>query len=599
MVRQLAKKGEEVVVGKHTLALIEKERRNKKADGVVGLSELQALKTMADQKLLGLRFSGEEPRFLDRFGREEADREARELAQAETAQLLTCSKVNAQVAEALGIQVAFLKTEKKLVLNIAKFFDDHTMSVHIKDGLPVFAKKGKPGAWQFTKVSDKVLTTEEVEDLSRDIVEKAKQNPEAFMEIEKEGATVVQYENYRIVLASPPFSKGVEITAVRPVVKLHLDDYKIKPELMTRLEERAEGIVIAGAPGAGKSTFAQALAEFYARKQKIVKTIEHPRDLNVMKEITQYGHLEGDPEGTGEVLLLARPDFTVYDELRKTRDFEVYSDMRLAGVGMIGVVHASKAIDTIHRFLGRLEMGVIPQVLDTVIFLKAGTIENVFELEMTVKVPAGMTEADLARPVVEVKDFFTKQPMFEIYTFGEETSIIPVKDSKDPIREMAGAELRRRLKDMMPGHRFEVEVQAGNSAVIYTDHDAIPKLIGRGGANVQEMEKQLGVGLDIRDINDLKKTRQTEGGHERPGRETGPASGGQKVAYDLTETGSTFNFFFDRQVVGRQVDFHMDNDFLFSAVVSKKGKVKVAKKSELGEALIAGKRKKARLEVRV
>jgi ATPase len=46
--------------------------------------------------------------------------------------------------------------------------------------------------------------------------------------------------------------------------------------------------------------------------------------------------------------------------------------MRLAGVGMIGVVHATRAIDAIQRLIGRVELGMIPQVVDTVIFIDKG-----------------------------------------------------------------------------------------------------------------------------------------------------------------------------------------------------------------------------------
>jgi hypothetical protein len=71
--------------------------------------------------------------------------------------------------------------------------------------------------------------------------------------------------------------------------------------------------------------------------------------------ITQYAPLDGKMENTADILLLVRPDYTIYDELRKTPDFMVFSDMRLAGVGMIGVVHATRAIDAVQRFIGRIE----------------------------------------------------------------------------------------------------------------------------------------------------------------------------------------------------------------------------------------------------
>ena len=53
-----------------------------------------------------------------------------------------------------------------------------------------------------------------------------------FIEIEREGSTIVQLGKYRIVITRPPFSDGWEITAVRPVKTLNLDDYKLSEKLM-------------------------------------------------------------------------------------------------------------------------------------------------------------------------------------------------------------------------------------------------------------------------------------------------------------------------------------------------------------------------------
>jgi ATPase len=133
-------------------------------------------------------------------------------------------------------------------------------------------------------------------------------------------------------------------------------------------------------------------------------------------------------ENTGDILLLVRPDYTLFDEVRKTRDFEVFADMRLAGVGLVGVTHGRKAIDAIQRLIGRVELGVIPHIVDTVIFIEAGRVKKVYELEMVVKVPFGMREADLARPVIQVRDFESNRPEYELYSYGEEVVVIPIRE---------------------------------------------------------------------------------------------------------------------------------------------------------------------------
>ena len=109
------------------------------------------------------------------------------------------------------------------------------------------------------------------------------------------------------------------------------------------------------------------------KKGFVVKTMESPRDLRVPDKITQYTALDGSMANTSDILLLVRPDYTIFDEMRRSRDFEVFADMRLAGVGMIGVVHSARAIDALQRLIGRLDLGTIPQVVDTIIFIPLST----------------------------------------------------------------------------------------------------------------------------------------------------------------------------------------------------------------------------------
>ena len=156
------------------------------------------------------------------------------------------------------------------------------------------------------------------------------------------------------------------------------------------------------------------MADFYSERGRVVKTFESPRDLQVKQGITQYTKLDGSFENSADILLLVRPDYTIFDEVRRREDFDIFADLRLTGVGMVGVVHANSPIDAIQRFLGKVELGIIPSILDTVIFVKDGGIEKVYELELKVRVPSGMVEADLARPVVEVRNFETKSLEYEI-----------------------------------------------------------------------------------------------------------------------------------------------------------------------------------------
>ncbi|CEG11614.1 conserved hypothetical protein [groundwater metagenome] len=350
------------------------------------------------------------------------DRLIMNIAKENNAVLITSDRLLAKISELYDVQVRLLKFTYKEP-EIFKFFDESTLSLHVKGGV-IFAKKGSVGNFRLEKISEGI-SEEMIKEYADEIYEYGMENK--FIEIEERGVTVIQAGIFRVVIAKPPFCDGYEITAVKPLVKKTLRDYNITNKLLKRLEERAEGIFISGPPGAGKSTFAQGLAEFYLNKGKIVKTMESPRDLQVRNEISQYAPLEGNMEKTADILLLVRPDYTIYDEVRKTKDFEIFADMRLAGVGMVGVTHSSKPIDAIQRLIGRVEFGMIPHIIDTIIFIKGGVIEKVYELNMEIKVPRGMRDMDLTRPVIVVRDFDKLNVEYEMYSFGNEVVVAPVK----------------------------------------------------------------------------------------------------------------------------------------------------------------------------
>ena len=303
------------------------------------------------------------------------------------------------------------------------------MSVHLKQGQKPLGKVGKPGSFLLEEIDDTTITNVILEKIISEILDSAESSESTNIEISKKNALVIQYRDYRITITRPPFSDAIEITIVHPIIKLSLDDYGISEKLMNRLTEKAEGILISGPPGSGKSTLASGLANYYHSQNKIVKTFESPRDLQVDEGVTQYTKLDGSFENSADILLLVRPDYTIFDEVRRRQDFHIFSDLRLAGVGMVGVLHANSPIDAVQRFIGKIELGTIPSVIDTVVFVKDGEIKKVYGLRLKVKVPSGMFERDLARPVIEIQDFETQNLEYEIYTFGEENVIIPVSSN--------------------------------------------------------------------------------------------------------------------------------------------------------------------------
>ncbi len=453
-----------IIVHRAIIQLLELFALRGRGIAYAGLKELKKLGELHEKGVITLEYSGERLRIRGDEPEEvminEVDSSIRELAMSVGGVVLTGDPVIYDICRSLGIQTIYVGKKKEGKLLFEEFFDSETMSLHLKEGSYPVAKKGRPGNWRYVKLSEERLTREYVERVASEIIEEAKRRTDAFIEIDRMGSTIVQLGQYRIVIVRPPLSDGWEITIVKPVKRLRLEDYNLPPELIKRLHERAEGILIAGAPGMGKTTFAQALAEYYMKMGKIVKTIESPRDMILPDEITQYSKHYSSIGELHDILLLSRPDYTVFDEMRTDEDFKLYSDLRLAGIGMIGVVHATSPIDAIQRFIGRVELGMIPSIVDTVIFIKNGNVEKVYELKMTVKLPTGLREAELSRPVIEVRDFLTGELEYEIYTFGEQTVVVPVKK----LREKGGKwyELVERIKSIMP----DVNVKTNEDGVV-------------------------------------------------------------------------------------------------------------------------------------
>ena len=109
--------------------------------------------------------------------------------------------------------------------------------------------------------------------------------------------------------------------------------------------------------------------------------------------MTQYAPLEGNLEKTAEVIFLVRPDFVIFDEVRRARDFEILQTCAWQVWGY-SVLHANSALEAVQRLIGKVELGMISQVLDTVIHIEKGQISQVLELKMVVRAPSGM-ESDL------------------------------------------------------------------------------------------------------------------------------------------------------------------------------------------------------------
>jgi ATPase len=612
-------KGATIIVPEAVIAELEAQANNGREIGFSGLNELQQLCKMAEEKTIELKFSGIRPSLeqVKLASGGEIDAMIRNIAIENAARFITSDSVQAEVARAKGLDVIYLKPQVTdfVPLGIDQFFDEHTIAVYLKERVSPMAKKGTISDMKLMKIRDAPTSEYELRALAQEILERAKRDPDGFIEVEKRGITVVQIGSMRIAIARRPFSDGMEITAVRPIVDVTLKDYSKSDIITKRITSEKRGMIIVGAPGSGKTTLAQNVATFLSDSGFVVKTMEAPRELQVPDNITQYTALDGSMTNTADVLLLVRPDFVIFDELRKNEDFNIFADMRLAGIGMVGVIHANGVQDAIQRFSDRVDFSVLPQIINTVIFVKQGVITKVYDIGFTVKVPGGMAGEIHIRPVTTVTDHETGELILDVFRYDGETIVIPVTTvtaapqakpapaapiqfigqplvPEKPMRAPA-AENNRKESDDRPGWKLtekeiqreigrytdgfvDVQMTSDTKAVVYIDDKDVPAAIGKGGKNVSAIVNKIGIGIDIKPRSEFDRVQAQPKAEEEIN-----LGGGIRIQTDKKQLTIVAP-----EQSGRIVDVFAGKEYLFTATVNETGEINLAKNSSIAQEMI-------------
>jgi ATPase len=94
-----------------------------------------------------------------------------------------------------------------------------------------------------------------------------------------------------------------------------------------------------------------------------------------------------------------------------------------------------------------------------------------------VKVPEGMESEDLARPVIVITSFLTKQVEYEIYTFGEQIVVMPLiggvdgegkveSKGKSVVSEYARHTITQKLQQLLPCD-FLLKIKGSSNLDVY------------------------------------------------------------------------------------------------------------------------------------
>ena len=613
-------KGSTIIVPEAVIAELEAQANNGREIGFSGLNELQQLSRMAEERTIELKFSGVRPSLeqVKLASGGEIDAMIRNIAIENSARFITSDFVQAEVARAKGLDVIYLKPQVSdfVPLGIDQFFDEHTIAVYLKERVCPCAKKGTINDMKLVKIREQPTSEYELRALAQEILERAKRDPDGFIEVEKRGITVVQIGSMRIAIARRPFSDGMEITAVRPIVDVTLKDYA-KAEIITkRITSEKRGLIIVGSPGSGKTTLAQSVATYLSDSGFVVKTMEAPRELQVPDQITQYTMLDGSMSNTADVLLLVRPDFVIFDELRKSEDFNVFADMRLAGLGMVGVIHANGVQDAVQRFSDRVDFSVLSQIINTIIFVRQGIITKIYDVDFTIKVPEGMASEMHIRPVTIVTDHETGELVIDVFRYDGETivmpmtavstaakkasqvvqnvgfSVAPVSTARSPASvpemnppkeneerpgwKLMEKDIQREIGRYTEGF-VDVQMMSDTKAVVYIDDKDVPAAIGKGGKNISAIVNKIGIGIDIKPRSEYDRQQL------QPQKSEAEFNLGSGIKIQTDKKQLTI---VAPEQSGKIVDVFAGKEYLFTATVNEMGEIHLAKNSSIAQEMI-------------
>ena len=133
-----------------------------------GLEELQKLTGFADEGTIELEYVGRRASGSEQAGASEGDVDAiiRDVAEDHEATLLSSDIVQSEVAKAKGLSVEYVEPEVQSDqdLPIAQFFDDETMSVHLKTDTKPKAKRGALSGMSYKTIDETVTSDEQMDE---------------------------------------------------------------------------------------------------------------------------------------------------------------------------------------------------------------------------------------------------------------------------------------------------------------------------------------------------------------------------------------------------------------------------------------------------
>ena len=177
----------EIIIPIAVLDELQAQASRNKTHGIEGLLEIKKIRDLCNARKISLNFIGNRPTIeeirLAKHGR--IDAIIKDIALEKNATLITCDYIQHLASEAQGIKsIHISSTKRDSELQFEKYFDNDTMSIHLKEETCPFAKKGVPGNLKLVRLDDNILSSEEIYKITKEILEESR-SKKGFKEISK------------------------------------------------------------------------------------------------------------------------------------------------------------------------------------------------------------------------------------------------------------------------------------------------------------------------------------------------------------------------------------------------------------------------------
>jgi len=459
--------------------------------GFRGLEEIKRIRRLAEERGISIRFSGERPGLEDiklaKSGR--IDALIRDVAKREGGVLYTSDYVQALVAEAEGVPVRYVAPYARVErFSFEEYLRPNMISLHLKAGAPPIGRVLVRGSVKAVKLRKTPCGEDELNRILEEVTAALRMGEEGDLTLLRTDALVIETRAFRISAAKPPFSDSVEVVIQRNPIGDLIREEAIE-ELVERCVEDALGVLVVNSDNVYAFPLVERVAEGLQARGRIVKIIGYSRRTTT--STPYYGPMDGDLEKTVEYLSLSRPDYVIFDEVRRPRDFKLIHELRSLGMGVVSFAATRDLEGALDRILESLDPYSLHKTINLIALMRCGRPIEFYDVRLSFRAPSGLSSARGPGFVIEVVG--DGGPLLEIFEVDGRPVVQDLEEVERRLRDLRSSanRLRRDLRRIDSGLR--IEAVHLDRVVFRASRSKIGRLTRMG----RRLERILGVAVEF------------------------------------------------------------------------------------------------------